>query len=329
MLLNIKEIVESSKKSIFEIYPLNVMQGYTVGTALRRALFNSVAACSIIAIKIEGISHEYASVNGTREDLLHINNRLRTMPIRILEHFDEPISMTVNFTSEERIVKCKDMPALHNIEFPDPEYRLFELVGSGDVSMTMWFGCGVGSDPDDKFFAQGKRYPDFQQTLSEFGVIRIIPNFSRVSAGVNVTTSDQGGMPFEILTINVESDGGQSPKKIFDEAKESLFQIFEALNTTQIGQGDQSDAEEYSQSATFVNVLSKSLNSHEIMLNPAIVSSLEAAGFEVVRDLIEARSLKDVPGMSQDVIEKIRKALQILHNKLDLNQDVLSEYQLL
>ena len=81
--IQVEDINETTSKITLE--PLERGFGHTLGNALRRILLSSMPGAAITDVKIEGISHEYSTIEGIREDVIDILLNLKDMPVNLLE----------------------------------------------------------------------------------------------------------------------------------------------------------------------------------------------------------------------------------------------------
>src|SRR5690349_25036205 len=81
----------SATSATFVIEPLHTGYGMTLGNSLRRVLLSSIEGAAITAFKIEGVSHEFTTVKGVKEDVVDIMLGLKNISVR--SHSDEPVEL--------------------------------------------------------------------------------------------------------------------------------------------------------------------------------------------------------------------------------------------
>src|SRR5512135_3375462 len=90
------KIDDNSKTSTtFVIEPLHTGYGMTLGNSLRRVLLSSIAGAAVTAFKIEGVSHEFTTVPGVKEDVVDIMLNLKRLRFRVFS--DEPQNIRLEF----------------------------------------------------------------------------------------------------------------------------------------------------------------------------------------------------------------------------------------
>src|SRR3989338_11374156 len=89
----------SDKYGQFVVEPLPRGYGSTLGNSLRRILLSSLPGAAVTAVKIDGVSHEFSTVNGVVEDVLHILLNLKEIVIR--SHSDQPKTVTLKVKGKD------------------------------------------------------------------------------------------------------------------------------------------------------------------------------------------------------------------------------------
>jgi len=105
ILPEIKEEAIDLTHSIFVIEPLFPGYGMTIGNSLRRVLYSSLSGSAITSVMIEGVSHEFTTIDHIREDVVEILLNLKN--IRFMNTAEEPITLTIDVTGAKE-VKAKD-----------------------------------------------------------------------------------------------------------------------------------------------------------------------------------------------------------------------------
>src|SRR5580765_2884418 len=121
-------------RGVFVIEPLDRGFGYTFGNSLRRVLLSSLEGAAVTSVKIEGVSHEFTTIPGVREDVTDIILNLKSM-ICVL-HGESPEG-----TGE---VTAGDIEAPADLEILNPELVLANLSDKGRLDITLTIGRGRG-----------------------------------------------------------------------------------------------------------------------------------------------------------------------------------------
>jgi len=186
------------------IEPLERGFGHTLGNALRRILLSSVQGCAIVDFKIEGVLHEYTTIDGVQEDVIDIMLNLKGVGI-IMHSKDEAI-LTVN-KKGPGFVTAGDIQLDHDIEVVDPDYVIATLTKDVDFSMSVHVLKGRGyqaantrnSSDEDKALGQ-------LQLDASFSPVRKIA-YTVESARVEQRTD------LDKLIIDIETNGTIDPEE--------------------------------------------------------------------------------------------------------------------
>lgn len=143
--IHVQELSPCISRIILE--PLERGFGHTLGNALRRILLSSMSGAAITKVSIDGVLHEYSSVNGVREDVVDVMLNLKGVAIKMN-----------NRTTAELILKKKgpgtvtagDIELDHDIEIINPEHVIAHLTDEGEVNMRLTVETGRGYQPSNR-----------------------------------------------------------------------------------------------------------------------------------------------------------------------------------
>ena len=90
----LKLVGEDGNKATFAIEPLYAGYGMTLGNSLRRVLLSSLGGAAVTAVKIDGVTHEFSTIGGVKEDVVEIILNLKKLRFRV--YSDEPQLLTLN-----------------------------------------------------------------------------------------------------------------------------------------------------------------------------------------------------------------------------------------
>lgn len=124
--------------------PLERGFGHTLGNALRRILLSSMPGAAIVEATIDGVLHEYSSIEGVREDVVDILLNLKGVAIR-LEGRDQA-TLTLNKKGAGPVTAA-DIQADHGVEIVNPEHVLAHLTKDGEINMALKIALGRGYEP--------------------------------------------------------------------------------------------------------------------------------------------------------------------------------------
>jgi DNA-directed RNA polymerase subunit alpha len=124
--------------------PLERGFGHTLGNALRRILLSSMPGSAITEVKIDGVLHEYSTLEGVQEDVLEILLNLKSLGLRM--HGRGEATLTLN-KKGPGTVTASDITLDHDIEIVDPNHHIATLTKGGSLDMELKITSGRGYQP--------------------------------------------------------------------------------------------------------------------------------------------------------------------------------------
>ena len=192
---------DAQRKARLVAEPLERGFGVTLGNALRRVLLSSLQGAAVTAIQIDGVVHEFSSLEGVREDVVDIVLNIKQLALRM--HAEGPKRMTLRATGPGPVTAGQiDVPA--DIEVLNPDHVICTLDDGASVRMELTVQNGKG------YVAADKNRPED----APIGLIPIDAIFSpvkRVSYEVTPTREGQV-LDYDKLTMKVETDGSLTPE---------------------------------------------------------------------------------------------------------------------
>jgi len=149
----ITDYVENKNFGKFELEPLERGFGITLGNALRRVMLSSMPGSAIVAVRIEGVMHEFSTISGVVEDVTSIILNLKNIVIKKNVPEDKIIRLSV---SEERVVTANDIICDADIEIMNKDQVIATLAKGGKLDMEMIVSSGRGYVPS----TENKKYID-------------------------------------------------------------------------------------------------------------------------------------------------------------------------
>jgi DNA-directed RNA polymerase subunit alpha len=283
----------------FTIEPLDRGFGHTFGNSLRRVLLSSLEGAAVTAVKIEGVSHEFTTLPGVREDVTDIILNLKDLVCRL--HGESP-EIEVHIAKKgPGVVTAADIEAPADLEILNAELELAHLADKGKLEMTITIGRGRGYVP-----AELNRGPD-----TAIGVIPIDSIFSpvrRVAYEVDAARVGQR-TDYDRLVLDVMTDGSVEPKDAIAEAAEILIRQL-AIFT------DLDRIEGFGESATESEVATTSHGMEnfpieELELGVRSYNCLKRVGIETIGDLTSKSEVElgAIPNFGKKSIDEVRETL--------------------
>jgi len=211
--IDVQEISQTRAKVVLE--PLERGFGHTLGNALRRILLSSMPGCAVTEVEIDGVLHEYSTIEGVQEDVIEILLNLKGVAVT-LHNADEAV-LTIN-KSGPGLVTAGDIQVNQDVEIANPEHVIANLT-SGALNMRLTVTRGRGYVPADA------RISDEDETRA-IGRLQLDASYSpvlRVSYAVESARVEQR-TDLDKLVIDIESNGTIDPEECIRRAATILQQ---------------------------------------------------------------------------------------------------------
>ncbi len=212
-------VTEENMSGTYEIDGLYPGYGHTLGNSLRRIILSSLPGAAITQVKIDGVAHEFSTMEGIKEDVITILLNLKHL--RLSLHSDTPVTMTLKVKGE-KVVTAADIVAPSQIEVLNPEHHIAELTSKNaslDIEMTV--ENGLGYVPRDVH----------QKDKVDIGTIAIDAVFTpirRVNYEVeNMRVGDR--TDYNRLRVFIETDGTMSPREALENSIEIMIHQLKAI----------------------------------------------------------------------------------------------------
>lgn len=214
-LLQIKTMEKMNDSGLFVIEPLSPGYGVTLANALRRVLLSSLEGAAITSVKIEGVTHEFTTIPGVKEDVVEVILNLKTLRFRL--HQDEPVTLKLNVKGP-KTVTAADFDANANCEIVNPETFIATLGKTSKLSMEITVAKGRGYVPVE-------RHAEEKMPLGTIAVDSIFTPVKKVHYEVENTRV--GGITnFDKITLEVATDGSIDPEEALNKAAGILVEHF-------------------------------------------------------------------------------------------------------
>jgi DNA-directed RNA polymerase subunit alpha len=208
--IEVRERRENYAKFVIE--PLERGFGITMGNALRRVLLSSIPGAAVTYVKIDGVLHEFSTINGVVEDTVDLLLNLKGLPIKLNTEDPKVLSLTVSGAKE---VTAGDIAPDADVEILQPNYHIATL-SKKDAKLSMEIGVEK---------ARGYVTSDKQRNIEHMiGLIPMDSIFSpirKVNFSVDDTRVGQS-VDFDRLTLEIETNGSITPDDALSEAAQIL-----------------------------------------------------------------------------------------------------------
>ena len=211
--INVDTVNETTAKVTLE--PLERGFGHTLGNALRRILLSSLSGAAVIEAEIEGVNHEYSTLEGLQEDVLDLLLNLKGLAIILHDQNEAYLTLDKKGAG---VVTAADLELPHNIEIANPELVLGTLSERGHLKMRLRVVMGRGYEPANQ------RRED--TNTKAIGRLKLDASFSpilRVAYDVENARVEQR-TDLDKLIIELETNGTIDPEEAIRKAATILQQ---------------------------------------------------------------------------------------------------------
>ena len=209
---------EETRRGTFVAEPLPRGLGHTLGNSLRRVMLSGLTGAAVTKIRIEGVSHEFSTIEGVKEDVVDIILNIKGLKFKLER--EEPIELTIAKDGPGDVTAA-DIELKADVEVVDPEAYIASVSDGGHLDMRLTVERGQG-------------YARAEQNKSEadpIGVIAVDSLFSPVQR-VNYTVAEtRAGARADLDSLRMEvfTDGRIEPQEALQEASRQLIDFLLSL----------------------------------------------------------------------------------------------------
>jgi DNA-directed RNA polymerase subunit alpha len=188
--------------------------GYTLGNALRRVLLSSIPGFAITEVKIDGVVHEYSTIDGVQEDVVDILLNLKGVALKLNSKSETTLVLN---KSVEGVVTAADFETGHDAEIANPNHVIAHLTKGGKLNLEVKVQMGRGYQPvPARLKSDEDRVLGFIQVDASFSPI------SKVSYHVESARVEQR-TDLDKLVMDVETNGVVEPEQVIRDAARILM----------------------------------------------------------------------------------------------------------
>lgn len=300
-------VSESERSGTYEIDGLYPGYGYTLGNSLRRIVLSSLPGAAVTHVKIPGVSHEFSTIEGVKEDVVTILLNIRKIRLRILT--DEPQTITLDVKGP-RVVTAGDLKLPGQVEVLNPDQYIAEITGKTTLEIELKAERGLG------YIAKETH----QKERVDIGTIALDAIFSpirRVNYEVeNMRVGDR--TDFNRLRILIETDGTLAPREALERSIETMIHQLKAI----VGFKEEEVPEmkmpspdmKRDEKAMPMDTEILKVRITELSLPPRVEAALDNASIRTVGGLVRKREddLLSIEGLGQKGLQDIKRSLSNL-----------------
>ena len=271
--VDFKEQSKLGDNGSFSLQPLERGYGTTIGNAMRRVLLTSIPGAAITHVKIDGVQHEFSTIDGVKEDVADIIMNLKKVRFKLMDSAPDKVTLTIkgkkSFTAQD-IQNASDQ-----FEVLNPEEYITEVNSKGKLDIDLRIGIGKGYVP-----SEANDMPNLPVgTLSIDSIFNPVTNVT-----FNVQPVPGAKDPIEILSLDVTTDGSITAKDAVSYTATYLrehFKFIEAISNPSVLEISDGVSDE-------TMALRKLLNQtiDEMELSVRSYNCLQAAGIKYIHELV-------------------------------------------
>lgn len=294
-----EEVLTENLRSAFSIEPLEPGFGYTLGNSLRRTLLSSIPGAAVTSVRIEGVLHEFSSVEGVKEDVTDIILNLKDLVLR--SYSEEPVEIFLGGEGPGEIT-ADFITAPSEVEILNRDLHIATLNRKGRVEMYLTVGRGRG-------YVAADRNKRPEQPIGVIPIDSIYSPVRRVTYRVEATRVEQM-TNYDRLILDVESDGSVTPAEALASAGatlQDLFGLFSSIEES--GPGGLSIGAEHSGSGPQSPDMLLPIEDMDFSVRS--YNCLKREGVDTVGELVQKteQDLLDIRNFGQKSIEEVKEKL--------------------
>ncbi|MEX2516048.1 MAG: DNA-directed RNA polymerase subunit alpha [Gammaproteobacteria bacterium] len=294
--VDVDPINSYSAKIIIE--PLDRGFGHTLGNALRRVLLSSMPGCAIVEVEIEGVLHEYTTLEGVQEDVTDILLNLKGVAIQMHSKDEATLTLKKRGAGE---VRASDISLDHDVEIANPDHFIANLTKDGDLNITMKVKRGRGYHP----VLITNTGEESDQTIGRLKLDASYSPIHRVSYEVQNARVEQR-TNLDKLVLEIETNGTIDPE---DAVREAARILREQLSVFVNMEAQEESAPKATKAPEIDPILMRPVDDLELTVRSA--NCLKAESIYYIGDLIQRTEVEllKTPNLGKKSLTEIKDVL--------------------
>jgi DNA-directed RNA polymerase subunit alpha len=295
---SVKVTATAPRHARIVIEPFERGFGHTLGNALRRVLLSSMPGCAITEVEIDGVLHEYTSIEGVKEDVVEILLNLKQLAIRM--HSRDRAELVIHKAGPGAVTGA-DIQTDHDIEVINPDLVIANLTSAGELKMNLVVEKGRGYRP-------AKRQVNLEEHSGRIGELDLDASFTpvlRVSYTVEAARVEQR-TNLDKLLIDIETNGTIDPEEAIRRAGSILKDQLDVFVDLQ----GQDEAQAAAAESQVDPVLMRPVDELELTVRSA--NCLKAENINYIGDLIQKTEVEllKTPNLGKKSLTEIKEVLE-------------------
>jgi DNA-directed RNA polymerase subunit alpha len=289
----VTEVEGTAKQATLMIEPLEQGYGHTIGNSLRRVLLSSLPGYSITKVRIDGIDHQYTTLEGMSEDVVELILNLKQ--VRIKSDRSEGGTLRID-KKGAAVVTAGDIECDGGFEIANPELHLAKIAEGKKLKVEMTVEPGLGYS-----LAQDRK----SSVIGEIPVDALFSPVLKVSYKVESTRVGRR-TDFDKVLLTVETDGTIEPGEAVRQAAQILSKQFAQVYNPVLPEPELEESKLTPEEAEVLR-----LTVEELDLPTRIANALRKGGYKTVGDLVGAPKgvIAKVKNLGEKSVDVINDAL--------------------
>lgn len=290
---------ENEHYARFVCEPYEKGYGHTIGNSLRRVLLSSIDGAAVIAVRIKGVTHEYTTIEGIKEDVLTIVMNLKKLRIR-MEGSDR---LTLHISEKgKKVVKGSDIKTISGVEIINKNLEIATLESGATFEAEIEVSRGVGYLTSEQIREKITLPSDYIMMDALFSPVKKV-NYKVENARVGQETD------YDKLVLEIWTDSTITPKEALDRAGTLLKYSMLPFSSSNELQEQIGQEQEESEDKELEDMLNQSVEIIE--LSQRASNCLKIANIKTIRELVSKseEDLLAVKNFGQKSLDEIKEKL--------------------
>ncbi len=294
----IKAENKEKNKATFVVEPLSQGYGMTIGNALRRVLLSSLEGAAPIGIRIKGVSHEFSTIQGVKEDVVEILLNVKKLRVKLTG--DEPQTVKINVKGAKKVTAA-DIEAPSQVEIVNKDLLIATLDGDkNEFVMEIDIDNGRGYESLEKRSEDGVK-------VNTIALDALYSPVTRVRYNVEATRLGKV-IDLDKLVMEIETDGSIDPEEALKKASSILVEQFSILSGAKKAAPKEKPEPKEEKKSSDV----KAIQIEEIGLSARAMNAFIANDIKTVGDamLVGREELSELKGLGDKAIEELNDKIR-------------------
>ncbi|WP_133131096.1 DNA-directed RNA polymerase subunit alpha [Legionella yabuuchiae] len=291
---------ETPNHSRIVLEPLERGFGHTLGNALRRILMSSMPGSAITEASIDGVLHEYSTIEGVQEDVVNILLNLKEVAIKLSVGNEATLKLSKKGPCQ---VTAGDIELTHGTEILNPEFVIANLNENGSLEMTLKVEKGIGFRSTETFM----RFLEEEMQEKSVGKLKIDSTFSPVKKVAYFVDNArvENRTDLDKLTIDLQTNGTIDP----EEAIRISANILQRQLHSFVDMKFEESRHDQKESQEFDPILLRPVDDLELTVRSA--NCLKAENINYIGDLVQKteNELLKTPNLGKKSLTEIKDVL--------------------